>query len=59
VEPTGKLAGEAGSTSIEDNVIVFVDVNAVVDVGAVVDVDVDEQAAMIIVKVATNPKVRQ
>jgi hypothetical protein len=49
VEPTGKLVGEASSTSIEDNIIVFVDVNAVVDV------DVDEQAAMTIVKAATNP----
>ena len=51
VEPTVRLAGEAGSTSIEFNVGVVVD--------GTVDVDVDEQAAMTMVSVAINPMVRQ
>jgi phosphosulfolactate phosphohydrolase-like enzyme len=53
VEPTVKLAGEAGDTAIEDSV----GAGAVVEV--VADVDVDEQDAMTIVKAAINPMVRQ
>jgi hypothetical protein len=47
VEPTAKLAGEAGVTAMEDNA------------GAGVDVVVDEQAVMTRVKAAINPIARQ
>ena len=49
VEPTVKLAGEAGVTAMEFNVGVVVD--------GTVDVDFDEQAVMTTVSVAINPKI--
>jgi hypothetical protein len=51
VEPIAKLTGEAGSILIENKV------GVVADVG--VDVDVAEQDAMTMVKVAINPMVRR
>jgi hypothetical protein len=55
VEPTIKLAGEAGATAIEDNVGVFV----VVIVVVVEDEVFDEHAVAPKVRVAINPMIRK
>ena len=56
LEPTFKLAGEAGAIVMEDNVDVGVTV--VVNVDDWLDVFVDEHAAIPIVKTAINPRVK-
>jgi hypothetical protein len=55
VEPTAKLAGEAGATAIEDNVGVFV----VAVVIVVEDEAFDEHAAALKVRAAINPMIRK
>ena len=57
VEPTIKLAGEAGATAIEDNVGVFVVVIVVVVV--VEDEVFAEHAVALKVRVAINPMIRK
>jgi hypothetical protein len=55
VEPTIKLAGEAGATAIEDNVGAFV-----VTIVVVVEDEVfDEHAVAPKVRVAINPMIRK